>query len=79
MTQIEARAVKFYKKNVFEDVLNSYEYKYGEMIAATMQSIVEMYTAPLEDVLEVKKNYKAIEDSLTKSHQRIGAQTIYLK
>ncbi len=79
MTQMEARGVKLYKQNVFEDTLNSYEYKYGELIAATMQSVVEMYSAPLEDVLEVKKNYKAIEDSLRKSHQRIGAQTIYLK
>ena len=60
MSQTEAKAVRLYKKNVFGDTLAAYDYKYGVLVAATMQSVVEMYHAPIEDMLEVKKNYKLI-------------------
>ncbi len=79
MSQTEVKAVKLYRKNVFGDMLATYDYKYGALIATTMQAIIEMYTAPLDDMLEVKKNYKALEDSFKESSQRIVIQSIYLK
>ena len=79
MSQAEVRAVRLYRKNAFGDMLAAYDYNYGVLIATTMQAFVEMYTAPLEDMLEVKKNHKSIENTLKKNSQRIVIQSIYLK
>lgn len=79
MSQVELQTLMLYRKNIYGDMLGGYSYKYAPLVAATMQSMVERYDAPLNDMLEVKKNYKQIEDALRDSGGRIAGQTIYMK
>ena len=59
-------------------MLNSFDYKTAPFVAATMQAMIERYKAPLQDMLEVKKNYKQIEKALREGSGRIAGQTIYM-
>lgn len=79
MSQVELQTLLLYKRNIYKDVLGVYSYKYGPLIATTMQSMVERYNASLSDMAEVKKNYKLIENALRDGKNRIAGQEIYLK
>ena len=78
ISQIEAQTLMLFRKNVFMDQLGRYNYKYGPIIAAIMQSTVERYNAPLSDMLEVKRNYSEIENALRESKLRIGTDPIFI-
>lgn len=78
MSQIELQTILLYRKNTYGDMLNSFDYKTAPFVAATMQAMIERYKAPLQDMLEVKKNYKQIEKALRESGGRIAGQTIYM-
>ena len=45
----------------------------------TMQGIIEMYKAPVNDMMEVKKNQKALKKAFEKIGYRIVFQPVYIK
>ena len=79
MSSPELITLLLYKKNVYEKQLNLYSDKVAPSIAATMQSVIEMYKAPINDVLEVKKNQETIKKAFEKINYRIVFQPIYIK
>lgn len=79
MSQAEAQTLKLFRHNIYGDSLEAFDYKYGPMIASVMQAMIERYNSPLGDMLEVKKNYKEIEEALQSSKMRIVGQGIFMK
>ncbi len=79
MSTPELMTLLLYKRNVYQNQLNAYPEKIAPSVAVTMQSMVEMYKAPLNDVLEVKKNHQAVKDAFEKIKYRIVFQPIFLK
>ena len=79
MSTPELMTLLLYKRNVYQNQLNAYPEKIAPSVAVTMQSMVEMYEAPLNDVLEVKKNHQAVKDAFEKIKYRIVFQPIFLK
>lgn len=79
MSTPELMTLLLYKRNVYQNQLNAYPEKIAPSVAVTMQSMVEMYKAPLNDVLEVKKNHQAVKDAFEKIRYRIVFQPIFLK
>ena len=79
MTQSEVLTVKLFRKNVLADELSGMNYKYGPLIAATMQGTVERFNAPIEDMLEVKKNSALVKKVLRDNRMRIVGQRIYMQ
>lgn len=79
MSTPELMTLLLYKRNVYQNQLNVYPEKIAPSVAVTMQSMVEMYKAPLNDVLEVKKNHQAVKDAFEKIRYRIVFQPIFLK
>ena len=79
MSQVELLTIRLFRKNIFQHSLQSYNYKYGPKIAATMQSMIERYDATIDDMLEVKKNSKELDGVLRDSKFRIVGQEIFMK
>ena len=79
MTRLELMTLLLYKRNVYQNQLNLYSDKIGPGIAATMQGIIEMYDAPIEDMLEVKKNQSLLKSAFEKLKYRLVFQSIYIK
>ncbi len=79
MSQVELLTIRLFRKNIFQHSLQSYNYKYGPKIAATMQSMIERYDATIDDMLEVKKNSKELDSVLRDSKFRIVGQEIFMK
>ena len=79
MSSAELMTLLLYKRNIYEKQLNLYSDKIAPSIAVTMQSIVEMYDAPVENVLEVKKNQKTVKNAFERIGYRIVFQPIYIK
>ena len=79
MTQDELLTLKLYRKNVLADALSGMNYKYGPLIATTMQGTIERFDAPIEDMLEVKKNSALIKKVLKDNKMRIVGQKIFMQ
>ena len=79
MSSAELMTLLLYKRNIYEKQLNLYSDKIAPSIAVTMQSIVEMYDAPVENVLEVKKNQKTVKNAFERIGYRIVFQPVYIK
>jgi hypothetical protein len=79
MTTPELLTLMLYKKNIYENQLAAYQDEIGPSIAITMQSMVEMYKAPIGDVLEVKKNQNELKAAFEKLKYRIAGQPIDVK
>ncbi len=79
MTRPELLTLLLYKRNIYKNQLNLYSDKIGPSLAVTMQGIIEMYNAPIEDMLEVKKNQTLLKDSFEKLKYRLVSQSIYIK
>ncbi len=79
MTSAELITLLAYQRNVYGNRLNQYSEKTAPAIAATMQGIIEMYKAPIDDVLEVKKNQRLVKSAFEKLGYRIVFQSIYIK
>lgn len=58
--------IKSYQRGVYDASLSYMNDRNKEMLFSTMQSAIEMHKAPLNDVLEVRKNRKELEDELSK-------------
>lgn len=67
MSSPELLTLLLYKRNIYENQLNLYSDKTAPNIAVTMQGIIEMYKAPVNDMMEVKKNQKALKKAFEKS------------
>lgn len=59
-------AIKSYQKGIYDTSLAYMNDKNRALQFSTMQSAVEMHKAPMNDVLEVIKNRKELEDELSK-------------
>lgn len=79
MSQVELVTIMLYKKNVFSNVLGAFDERIKPSVAMTMQTMVEMYNAPMKDVLEVKKNQIQLQEALENLEYRIVSQPIYLR
>ena len=79
MSSAELMTLLLFKRNIYEKQLNLYSDKIAPSIAVTMQSVIEMYEAPIKDVLEVKKNQKAVKNALNRIGYRIVFQPVYMK
>ncbi len=60
------QALKSYQSGSTDYQLNTLSPHSRDVTYATMQGLLEMYKAPLSDVMEVRKNRKALHDSLEK-------------
>lgn len=79
MSSPELLTLLLYKRNIYENQLNLYSDKTAPNIAVTMQGIIEMYKAPVNDMMEVKKNQKALKKAFEKIGYRIVFQPVYIK
>lgn len=79
MSQPEALTVMLYRRNIYETPLTAFSDKVRPGIAATMQSMVEMYQAPIKDVLEAKKNKQTIKAGFERIGYRLVGQPIFIK
>ncbi len=79
MSSPELMTLLLYKRNIYENQLNLYSDKTAPNIAVTMQGIVEMYKAPIHDMMEVKKNQKALKKAFERIDYRIVFQPVYIK
>lgn len=79
MTSNETLAVMLYRRNINKNALLSYSKDIAPSIAMTMQSMVEMYQAPIDDVIEVKKNSQTLKKAFEHLGYRIVSQPIYIK
>ncbi len=79
MTKPELLTLLMYKRNIYQNLLYGYDEEIGPRVAATMQSMTEMYSAPVGDILEVKKNQEDIQKSFEGLKYRIASQPIVFK
>ena len=79
MSSPELMSLLVYKRNLYQNQLNLYPEKIAPSVAITMQSVVEMYDAPIKDMLEVKKNQEQLKKAFEKINYRIVFQPIYMK
>jgi len=79
MSKPEVLTVMLYRRNIYEAPLSAFNEKVGPSIATTMQSMVEMYQAPIKDVLEAKKNKTLIQNGFEKVGYRLVGQPIFIK
>lgn len=79
MTRPELLTLLLYKRNIYQSQLYQYSDKIAPSIAVTMQGIIEMYDAPIEDMLEVKKNQQILKNAFEKLKYRLVFQSIYIK
>lgn len=79
MTQPEVLTVMLYRRNIYRAPLSAFSEKVAPKVAATMQSMVEMYKAPAGDVREAKKQKSAIKAAFERLGYRIAGQPIFIK
>ena len=72
MTRAAMASVLMYKRGVYDSYIDTLDDKSAEMQYSTMQSIVEMYKAPRNDIVEVRKNRPALREKLNSMKNRIG-------
>lgn len=60
------REIKAYEKGIYNDFAKNFGLQNMATQFTTMQSVVEMYKAPLSDVLEAKKNRKMLREKFLK-------------
>lgn len=69
-------SVKAYKRGVYDAYIDSLGDRKAEMQFSAMQSVIEMYQAPLNDILEVRKNRKLLREKFSKIKYRILGEPI---
>lgn len=79
MNHEELLTLKLFRRNVLVDSLRGMDYKYGPIVAQTMQGTVERFNAPIEDMWEVKKNSAMIRNVLRDGKMRIVGQKIFMR
>lgn len=72
MTRSAMASVLMYKNGVYNYYTDLMDDKSSEMQYSTMQSVIEMYQAPIADVFETRKNRIALREKLNKMGNRIG-------
>lgn len=58
--------LKAFEKGLYNTIVRKYDLRNQNFQFATMQGLIEMYKAPMSDVLEVKKNRKLLRDKFLK-------------
>lgn len=69
-------SLKNYKNGIYNDYIYNLNLKNQSLQFATLQSIIEMYKAPLADVLAIRKNIKPLKEELLKSSNMILSSPI---
>lgn len=60
------QALKNYRNGTYDDEIDKLSPKHRALRYSTMQALIEMYTAPLTDLQEVRKNRSLLEDKWRK-------------
>lgn len=70
------QGIKAYEKGIYDKAVKHFNPRMSAMQFATMQGVVEMYKAPLSDVLEVRKSRKELSDKILKMENRLVASPL---
>lgn len=65
--------IKAYERGIYNQTINHMNPQMMPMQFATMQSVVEMYKAPMADVLEARKNRKELREKILKMNNKLVA------
>ncbi|MBR6663526.1 MAG: hypothetical protein IKL33_01730 [Alphaproteobacteria bacterium] len=66
------QALRMYKQGIWNHEIDKLSLQNRATRYSTMQALVSAYSAPLSDVVEVRKKRQLLEDSLDMSNYRIG-------
>ncbi len=69
-------SIKAYKRGVYNAYIESMGDRKAEMQFSAMQSVLEMYRAPLNDILEVRKNRPLLREKFNKIKYRILGEPV---
>lgn len=64
MSSAMLQSIRMYQRGLTDDMIASLSPKQQEVQLSTMQSILEMYNAPINDVMEVRKHRNEIREKL---------------
>lgn len=69
-------AIKAYEHGIYNQAMSHFNPKMSAMQFATMQGVVEMYKAPMADILEVRKNRKKLREKIVKMGNKLVANPL---
>lgn len=72
MTRGIMASILLYQKGVYDAYTSGFASELSDMQFASMQSVIEMYKAPMNDVLEVRKNRSELTEKIIKTKNYIG-------
>lgn len=72
------QSIRMYKQGLYDDEINKLSPRSAKIRFATMQAIVSAYSAPISDMIEVRKKRPQLEKALEQTRYRIGGTNILI-